>query len=181
MLFRKNSYVCYSLQWNPSQTETMKKSKQILNKSLTFSIRSCIFLTQFRQICPKRVKHEKSDCELVPFCDLCHQYFLITISSTQYTPVSSWSNRPLLSGVTAVVHGCSVHVLGHNLGEEIAFIVATLQEGTWSSRNYTRLHSWTIYCKILSLHIDNPPLRVGTSSHGYCQTQAWNPAKHTIN
>ena len=28
----------------------------------------------------------------------CHQYFLITISSTQCTPVSSWSNRPLLSG-----------------------------------------------------------------------------------
>ena len=28
----------------------------------------------------------------------CHQYFLITISSTRYTPVSNWSNRPLLSG-----------------------------------------------------------------------------------
>ena len=41
----------------------------------------------------------------------CHQYFLITTSSTQYTPVSNWSNRPLLSGVTAVVHGCSVCAL----------------------------------------------------------------------
>ena len=29
---------------------------------------------------------------------LCHQYFPITISSTRCTPVSSWSNRPLLSG-----------------------------------------------------------------------------------
>ena len=27
-----------------------------------------------------------------------HQYFLISISSTQYTPISNWSNRPLLSG-----------------------------------------------------------------------------------
>ena len=29
---------------------------------------------------------------------LCHQYFLIPIILSQYTPVSSWSNRPLLSG-----------------------------------------------------------------------------------
>ena len=29
---------------------------------------------------------------------VCHQYFLIPISSTWCTPVSSWSNRPLLSG-----------------------------------------------------------------------------------
>ena len=29
---------------------------------------------------------------------LCHQFFLIPISLSQYTPVSSWSNRPLLSG-----------------------------------------------------------------------------------
>ena len=29
---------------------------------------------------------------------ICHQYFLITISSTWRTQVSSWSNRPLLSG-----------------------------------------------------------------------------------
>ena len=29
---------------------------------------------------------------------VCHQYFVIPISSTQCTPVSSWSNRPLLSG-----------------------------------------------------------------------------------
>ena len=28
----------------------------------------------------------------------CHQYFLITISSMQYAPVSNLSNRPLLSG-----------------------------------------------------------------------------------
>ena len=28
----------------------------------------------------------------------CHQYFLISISSTQYTLISSWSNRSLLSG-----------------------------------------------------------------------------------
>ena len=44
-------------------------------------------------------------------------------------------------GVTAVVHGCSVHALGHNLGEEMAFITAALQEGTWSIKKYTRLHS----------------------------------------
>ena len=28
----------------------------------------------------------------------CHQYFLYTISSTRYPPVSNWSNRPLVSG-----------------------------------------------------------------------------------
>ena len=33
-------------------------------------------------------------------------------------------------GTTAVIHGCSVCALGHNLGEKIAFIMATLQEGT---------------------------------------------------
>ena len=51
-------------------------------------------------------------------------------------------------GVTAVVHGCSVHALGHNLGEETGFIMATLQEGSKNARNYTRLHSWIIYCFI---------------------------------
>ena len=30
-------------------------------------------------------------------CTKCHQYYFIPISSTWYTPVSSWSNRPLLS------------------------------------------------------------------------------------
>ena len=29
---------------------------------------------------------------------MCHQYFLIPISLSQYTPGSNWSNRPLLSG-----------------------------------------------------------------------------------
>ena len=85
-------------------------------------------------------------------CDIvlviCHQYFLIPIIFTRCTPVSNWSNRPLLSGVTAVIHGCSVHALGHNLGEETGFIMATLQEGSESTRNHTRLHSWTIYCII---------------------------------
>ena len=28
----------------------------------------------------------------------CHQYFLYAFSSTRYTPVSNWSNRPLISG-----------------------------------------------------------------------------------
>ena len=72
----------------------------------------------------------------------CHQYFLIPICFTQCTPpVSSWSNRPLLSGVTAVVHGCSVCALDYNLGEETGFIMATLQEGSENARNHTRLHS----------------------------------------
>ena len=44
-------------------------------------------------------------------------------------------------GATVVVPGCSVHALGHNLGKEIAFIMAALQEGTQSTRKYTRLHS----------------------------------------
>ena len=44
-------------------------------------------------------------------------------------------------GVIAVVHGCSVHALGHNLGEEIIVIMATLQESTQSARKYTRLYS----------------------------------------
>ena len=44
-------------------------------------------------------------------------------------------------GVTAVVHGCSVCALGHNLGEETGFITATLQEGSESARNHTRHHS----------------------------------------
>ena len=44
-------------------------------------------------------------------------------------------------GVTAVFHGCSVHALGHNLGEETGFTRATLQEGSENARNHTRLHS----------------------------------------
>ena len=44
-------------------------------------------------------------------------------------------------GVTAVVHGCSVRALGHNLGEETGFIMATLQEGSKNARNHTRFHS----------------------------------------
>ena len=44
-------------------------------------------------------------------------------------------------GPTAVVHGCSIRTLGHNLGKEITFIMATLQEGTQSAGKYTRLHS----------------------------------------
>ena len=44
-------------------------------------------------------------------------------------------------GATAVVHGCSVHALGHNLGEETGFTTATLQEGSENARNHTRLHS----------------------------------------
>ena len=51
-------------------------------------------------------------------------------------------------GVTAVIHGCSVHALGHNLGEETGFTMASLQEGSENARNHTRLHSWTIYCFI---------------------------------
>ena len=51
-------------------------------------------------------------------------------------------------GMTAVVHGCSAHALGHNLGEETGFTMATLQEGSKNARNHTRLHSWTIYCFI---------------------------------
>ena len=44
-------------------------------------------------------------------------------------------------GVTAVIHECSVRALGHNLGEETGFIMATLQEGREDARNHTRLHS----------------------------------------
>ena len=44
-------------------------------------------------------------------------------------------------GVTAVVHGCSVRALDHNLGEETGFTTATLQEGSENARNHTRLHS----------------------------------------
>ena len=49
---------------------------------------------------------------LMQHISFCHQYFLISNSSTQYTPVSNWSNRPLLSGATTFVHGCSVCALG---------------------------------------------------------------------
>ena len=74
---------------------------------------------------------------------ICHQYFLYYYSSILlYTLQLATGATGLFSqGVTAVVHGCSVHALGHNLGEEIAFIMATLQEGTQSTGKYTRLHS----------------------------------------
>ena len=71
-------------------------------------------------------------------------------------------------GVTAVVHGCSIRALGHNLGEEIASNMTFLQEGIQSAKEYTRLHSCIFYCAFSAVHVDNPPLRVGTSSHGYC-------------
>ena len=44
-------------------------------------------------------------------------------------------------GVLAVVHGCSVCALGHNVGEETGFITGTLQEGSENARYDTRLHS----------------------------------------
>ena len=47
----------------------------------------------------------------------------------------------LSQGVTAVVHGCSVCALGHNLGEEQALTETALREGTQNAKEYTRLHS----------------------------------------
>ena len=68
-------------------------------------------------------------------------------------------------GVTAVVHGCSVCALDHNLGEETGFTMATLQEGSENARNHTRLHSWTIYCFINLIQLQ-------TSTEGWNQ-QSW--------
>ena len=42
--------------------------------------------------------------------DWCHQHFLPTISSTWYTPVSNWSNKPQLSG-----DNCSYSCTGPNI------------------------------------------------------------------
>ena len=71
---------------------------------------------------------------------VCHQYFLILISLLNALQLAAGATGLFSQGVTAVVHGCSVHALGHNLGEETGFIMATLQEGSENARNHTRLH-----------------------------------------
>ena len=72
-------------------------------------------------------------------------------------------------GVTAVVHGCSACALGHNLGEETGFTMATLQEGSENARNHMSLKVEP-FIVLSTSYSDNPPLRVGISSHGYHQT-----------
>ena len=72
---------------------------------------------------------------------VCHQYFLLPISLLDALQLAAGATGLSSQGVTAVVHGCSVRALGHNLGEETGFTKATLQEGSKNARNHTRLHS----------------------------------------
>ena len=78
----------------------------------------------------------------------CHQYFFIPLVLLDALQLAARATGLLSQGVTAVVHGYSVLALGHNLGEETGFTMATLLEGSENARNHTRLHSWTIYCFI---------------------------------
>ena len=71
----------------------------------------------------------------------CHQYFLIPISLLDALQLAAGATGLFSQGATAVVHGCSVRALGHNLGEETGFTTATLQEGSENARNHIRLHS----------------------------------------
>ena len=72
---------------------------------------------------------------------VCHQYFFIPIVLLNALQLAAGATGLFSQGVTAVVHGCSVRALGHNLGEETGFTTATLQEGSENARNHTRLHS----------------------------------------
>ena len=65
-------------------------------------------------------------------------YQLVLLDALQ---LATGATRLFSQGVTAVVHGCSLHALVHNLGEETGFTTATLQEGSENARNHTRLHS----------------------------------------
>ena len=65
-------------------------------------------------------------------------YQLVLLDALQ---IAAGATGLFSQGATAVVHGCSVHALGHNLREGIGFTMATLQEGSENTRNHTRLHS----------------------------------------
>ena len=72
---------------------------------------------------------------------VCHQYFFIPIVLLDALQLAAGATGLFSQGVTAVVHGCSIHALGHSLGEETGFTMATPQEGSENARNHTRLHS----------------------------------------
>ena len=72
---------------------------------------------------------------------LCHQYFFIPIVLLDALQLAAGATGLFSQEVTTVVHGCSIHALGHSLGEETGFTTATLQEGSENARHHTRLHS----------------------------------------
>ena len=72
---------------------------------------------------------------------VCHQYFLIQLVLLDALQLATGATGLFSQGATAVVHGCSACALGHNLGEETGFVMATLQEGSGNARNHTRPHS----------------------------------------
>ena len=76
--------------------------------------------------------------------------------------------RLLSQGVTAEVHRFTVHALGHNLGKVRAFTNGPLHWGVQSTRKYTRLHAWTLYCTPLRWYKIVPSnKRVESNSHYY--------------
>ena len=80
----------------------------------------------------------------------CHEYFLILISSTRCTPVSSWSNRPLLSGGDS---SCSW-----------VFCSCTGPKG----ESYTQLEGWQLVSPVAIMLIWN---RVHSGGHSCERTQ----------
>ena len=59
-----------------------------------------------------------------------------------HPPVRSTEAFKFLSqGVTADVHGFTVHALDHNVGKDRAFRFGPLSRGVQSARKYTRLHA----------------------------------------
>ena len=113
-----------------------------------------------------------------------HQYFPKLLSLSHGPPVSLWSSRFSIPGGDS---SCSweflVCALGYNFGKSRAFTLTTLQEDCWSRRKYTRLHSWTLCCPILSWYT----VRVGNQQSWLsinsktANTLGKHPAKYTIN
>ena len=80
---------------------------------------------------------------------ICHQYFLITISSTRCTPVSNWSNRPFLSGGNSSCSWVFYSCTGPKGW------ILTLQEGCWLVSPVSIMQSLplsTLWCTLAKGH-----------------------------
>ena len=112
---------------------------------------------------------------------ICHQYFLITISFPRYTPVSNWSNRPLLLGGDSscswVFYSCT-GPKGESLhcrrGVSWSPLVSVMQSFTLSTLQSTPMKGH----KQAAFHvrfIEKLVLEVGVVSQQYNGTQHTSP------
>ena len=78
-----------------------------------------------------------------------------------------------------------VHALGHYAGKEQRDCHGLILEGVKSERNYTRLHSWTLYCILLGWYMSSSTnrswkLTVMAIQHNHtqsCSQPSKNPAR----